>query len=278
MVAAKARPLVRGNSMSSRATAYGVPACAAARSLPRQSLAVPALSLTMCQLASCRSSTARVAGVWSTIKARNPRVVFRLKDGSSLSTRRLSKFTSNQKIDPCVKALSTPIVPPISSTSCFEIVKPRPVPPCLRVVEPSACENDSKMRVCASLDTPMPVSCTSKRKPTLGASSLHTVTFTVTLPVSVNLMALPSRLTMIWRKRFGSPQMAMGMSNAISNSRLMFFACACGANTCSMSSSNSRKLKRMYSTLSLPASILEKSRMSLMITSKFCPERCTMLV
>ncbi|MNR58218.1 hypothetical protein D3C85_1791590 [compost metagenome] len=55
-------------------------------------------------------------------------------------------------------------------------------------------------------------------------------------------------------------------------------ACACGENTLSISSSNSRKLKWMYSTVSLPASIFEKSRMSLMMNSKCSPERLTMLV
>ena len=38
-------------------------------------------------------------------------------------------------------ALSTPISPPISSTSCLEIARPSPVPPYLRVVEPSAWAN-----------------------------------------------------------------------------------------------------------------------------------------
>ena len=40
---------------------------------------------------------------------------------------------------PCCQTLSTPICPPIRPTSWLEMVSPRPVPPCVRVVEVSAC-------------------------------------------------------------------------------------------------------------------------------------------
>jgi len=43
----------------------------------------------------------------------------------------------NQKVEPWPGRLSTPIEPPINSTSCLEIAKPSPVPPYLRVVEAS---------------------------------------------------------------------------------------------------------------------------------------------
>ena len=42
-------------------------------------------------------------------------------------------------------SLSTQMRPPISSTSCVEMVRPSPVPPYLRVVEPSACAKASKI-------------------------------------------------------------------------------------------------------------------------------------
>ncbi len=41
-------------------------------------------------------------------------------------------------------SLSTPIRPPIISTSFDEIARPSPVPPNRRVVEPSTCSNGSK--------------------------------------------------------------------------------------------------------------------------------------
>ena len=54
--------------------------------------------------------------------------------------------------------------PPIASTSRVEMLRPRPVPPYFRVVEPSACLKGSKMCACWSAGMPMPVSCTSKCK------------------------------------------------------------------------------------------------------------------
>ena len=47
----------------------------------------------------------------------------------------------NQNVDPAPTTLRKPISPPISSTSRLEIARPRPVPPYLRVVDPSACVN-----------------------------------------------------------------------------------------------------------------------------------------
>ena len=49
---------------------------------------------------------------------------------------------------PWPTSLSTQMRPPIRSTSCAEIVSPRPVPPYLRVVELSACANGSKIAAC----------------------------------------------------------------------------------------------------------------------------------
>src|SRR2546430_12707623 len=49
----------------------------------------------------------------------------------------LSNFAVNQNAEPLPRVLSTPIWPPIISTNCLEIARPRPVPPYLRVVDPS---------------------------------------------------------------------------------------------------------------------------------------------
>ena len=49
------------------------------------------------------------------------------------------------KVVPRPGSLSSQIRPPISSTSFRLIARPRPVPPNFRVVEPSACVNDSKI-------------------------------------------------------------------------------------------------------------------------------------
>jgi hypothetical protein len=45
----------------------------------------------------------------------------------------------HQNVLPFPASLRTPISPFISSTSCFEMESPRPVPPKRRVVERSAC-------------------------------------------------------------------------------------------------------------------------------------------
>ena len=51
--------------------------------------------------------------------------------------------------------------PPISSARRLLIARPRPVPPYLRVVDESACENDWNSRPMPSADRPMPVSRTA---------------------------------------------------------------------------------------------------------------------
>ena len=51
--------------------------------------------------------------------------------------------------------------------------------------------------------------------------------------------------------------------------------CARSASRSTTSSTVRRRSKSTFSSSSLPASILEKSRMSLMMPSRFLPERCT---
>ena len=52
----------------------------------------------------------------------------------------------NENVLPLPASLSTQSRPPIRFTIRTEMLRPRPVPPNLRVVEPSACRNGSKMR------------------------------------------------------------------------------------------------------------------------------------
>jgi hypothetical protein len=56
------------------------------------------------------------------------------------------KHVVNENLDPSPGVLLRPSWPPIISTSRLAMVKPSPVPPYLRVVEPSAWENESKIR------------------------------------------------------------------------------------------------------------------------------------
>src|SRR5581483_800776 len=54
--------------------------------------------------------------------------------------------TVTLKVAPSPGALSTAMRPFMRSTMRLEIASPRPVPPYLRVEEPSACSNSRKMR------------------------------------------------------------------------------------------------------------------------------------
>ena len=98
------------------------------------------------------------------------------------------------------------------ATSRAAMVRPRPVPPYLRVVEVSSCSNAWKIFACFSGGMPMPVSVTAKRRRTSpsGAGSPAVSTSTTTSPRSVNLMALPTRLRSTWRSRPASPISASG--------------------------------------------------------------------
>ncbi|MPN36456.1 hypothetical protein SDC9_183965 [bioreactor metagenome] len=93
------------------------------------------------------------------------------------------------------------------------------------------------------------------------------------LPLSVNLIALPTRLVMTCCKRSGSPITLSGTSFlilSVSSSPLSCDECASSVTT---SSSVLRRAKGMLSRISLPASSLEKSRTSLMIASRLFAER-----
>ena len=130
----------------------------------------------------------------------------------------ISSGTAKENTLPLPTPLSTEMRPPISSTSRFEIVSPRPEPPYLRVVDESACVNRSNTAPNFSPGMPMPVSEIVNRT-TPEAESASGVTRSATSPDSVNLIALPSRLSSTCRSRVGSPTRSRGTSGAISHTR-----------------------------------------------------------
>ena len=111
---------------------------------------------------------------------------------------------------PTPGSLCSLISPPRSRVSSRQIDRPRPVPPYLRLVEPSACANDSKIDCCFSKGMQMPVSTTRNAttfearlrfsfeglQPPMAISAMNS-----TLPFSVNLKALLSRLFRICCRR-----------------------------------------------------------------------------
>ena len=132
--------------------------------------------------------------------------------------------SENEKVLPLPTSLSSSSFPFIRDTSWRLIVRPSPVPPKRRVVEPSAWRKASKMRARLSLGTPTPVSSTPKqsRGP---ASCWAIVTATATCPVLVNFTALPIKLVRTWRMRTGSPNTRAGTSIAMRTNSSMALAC-----------------------------------------------------
>ena len=68
--------------------------------------------------------------------------------------------TVNQNVEPLPSSLSTPIWPPIISTSRLQMARPSPVPPYLRVVDASTCMKAWNSELTRSGGMPMPVSVT----------------------------------------------------------------------------------------------------------------------
>src|SRR5262245_21407004 len=113
--------------------------------------------------------------------------------------------------------------------------RPRPVPPYLRLVVPSACWNDSKITRCLSFGMPIPESVTEKAS-TLPAVLKRSLDcdqpevareiLNLTEPLSVNLNAFDSRFLMICCSRLSSVYMPRGKlgSNSIENSSFLSWA------------------------------------------------------
>ena len=165
--------------------------------------------------------------------------------------------------------------PPSISARLRLMVKPSPVPPNRRVVELSACEKGWKIAAICSAAIPTPVSLTSNPRRGLGLSAgVAIATSKRTPPRSVNLMALPSRLMRIWRRRVGSLWMVSGIGPRHSTSSEICLLSARAIKEVTSPTTLPGE-QAMRSTVILPASILEMLRMSLMIPSKCLPLRCT---
>ena len=114
---------------------------------------------------------------------------------------------------------------------------------------------------------PMPVSRTAKRSVTAVSPSSTSRYGHRDLAVLGELDGVADEVGEDWRRRPGSPRRAAGTSastSAVSSSPLLW---ACRASRSQVSSTVRRRSKSSVSSSSLPASILEKSRMSLMIVS-----------
>ena len=180
----------------------------------------------------------------------------------------LAEGSRNQNLEPSPQTLSTPMVPPISSISCLEMASPSPVPPKRRVVVESAWKNFSNRLARAGTGMPTPVSVMLIVTP----PSASCVALMPTLPRSVNFSALLTRLSSTWRTRAASPSSRFGQSLGKSTSSRIPLATNCGRTRAATSSMLRRTSNGSRTGMSLPASIFETSRMSLMTLSRLCPE------
>ena len=113
----------------------------------------------------------------------------------------------------------------------------------------------------------MPVSVTLKHSVTLLSPAASTLTANSTLPCSVNLMALDSRLVRIWFRRVASPCSVTGSSSGRLSFSTMPLASAVTAMTSMTCCSICCGLNGALSSFSSPASIFDRSSTSLMTAS-----------
>ena len=176
-----------------------------------------------------------------------------------------------KKLLPLRCSLSTPIVPCMSSVSCFEMGSPRPVPSFSRFFFVSTWEKEPKILSMSSLRIPIPLSCTEKESRT-SSSELSHFTVTRTKPCSVNFIALVTIFMMICLILFASPKSTDGSAGSTSYMSSMSFA-PMRFKKIMERSDKSDAGSYLSSTISIfPDSIFEKSRISLMIESRASPE------
>ena len=113
-----------------------------------------------------------------------------------------------------------------------------------------------------------PPPAAARRDPSAGSRR----TRTDTPPSSVNFSALATRFTSTCRSRPGSPRTTAGTSGWIAHASSRPLACARSASRSRLSSIVVARSNSMDSSSSWPASIFEKSRMSLMMVSSASPE------
>ena len=152
----------------------------------------------------------------------------------------------------------------LASTSSQSTSFVHPSPSWSKSLDPSQSESTPSYQVSGA------PGCTESSP---SSSQESWLTDTVTWPFSVNFTALLIRLVRIWRTRTGSP-LTWSDSPASTftfSARPLDSAWARGISAISWT--RLVRLKSVRSRLSLPASILEKSRMSLMMDKRASPDR-----
>ncbi|OQC02969.1 MAG: hypothetical protein BWX80_02961 [Candidatus Hydrogenedentes bacterium ADurb.Bin101] len=195
---------------------------------------------------------------------------------ASLSSARVIG-TLNRKQLPRPTALSTESSPPMASTRRRLMARPSPAPPLRRLA--SVCRKPQKRWSSSSCGIPGPLSSTSTRRRTsreplsIDSGPDSAPTRMMTLPAPVNFTALPSRLMNIWRSLDASALTKEGTLSWQSRAKPSPLASAEKRNMRSKSSSISRRQKAVGFSSTLPASIRDRSRISLIRASKCSPLR-----
>ena len=121
----------------------------------------------------------------------------------------------------------------------------------------------------------MPVSSTRKCRflmPSPSDSPGFEPTLTITWPLSVNFTALPIKFVTIWRIRPTSPMNMAGKSGLMRTASSKSFSATRDDTNVATSSMASFILKGAGSSFNWPASIFEKSRISLMMVNNEVPD------
>src|SRR5580704_14950261 len=172
------------------------------------------------------------------------------------------------KVDPLPTSEWTVMRPPCSSTMRREIDRPSPVPPFLRVMVLSTCWNSSKMRAWSAGAMPGPESTTENSKRSAACTARIS-----TPPWSVNLMALPTRLSSTCASRRASP-VPVGRPGATVEPSLRFLARASDSVAAMGVATIAGALFASIASTSLPGLVLERSRTSLIRPSRCRPLLC----
>ncbi len=187
---------------------------------------------------------------------------------STFSVPILSLNSSDTSV-PAPFLLVMSIDPSINSMSCFVMLMPSPVPPNLRATVSSSCVNFLNMLFRKSSLIPTPVSLMVTSIFWYASSPSTTVAFSSTEPFSVNFIALLSMLMSTWLILYGSPISFGAMRLSNSCAMISPFSSALWVSILIACAAIFFRSNDMLSIAILPASILDKSSMSLMITSRF---------
>ena len=176
-------------------------------------------------------------------------------------------------------SLSTQMRPPISSTSCGEMASPRPVPPYLRVVELSACANASKISsLLVGRDADAGVADGEVQRAPRRRLRLRSSTCDDDLALLGELDGVADQVDEDLPQPAGVADQRVGhVGRRRGRPAPAPSAWRRRASVCMVSPRLSRRSKSIGSSSSLPASILEKSRMSLITVSSASADVLTML-